>query len=141
MRTLSFMGICAFVASGLNFDVDRYLTNSPFKPVNVFRKGQIPAKENPDRQPRPDSGFVVLLSQDNEPNLFRQIQEALAFLLNRGKELDHLTELGVDNMLLDFGVQQDDRLQHSQYLPPELILALGAWKMGVVFSTIQVPRG
>ena len=29
-HTLSFMGICAFVASGLNFDVGRYLCKSPF---------------------------------------------------------------------------------------------------------------
>ena len=48
MLTLLFMGVCAFVASGLNFDVDRYLQGSPFKARNTFRKGQIPPKDNPE---------------------------------------------------------------------------------------------
>jgi hypothetical protein len=31
------MGVCAFVACGLSFDVDRYLETSPFKAKAVFR--------------------------------------------------------------------------------------------------------
>ena len=135
------MGVCAFVASGLNFDVDRYLRSSPFKPMSVFRKGEIPPRDNPQRKPRPDSGFVILLSQDQEPGLTRQIQDALAFIFNQEKELERLKEYGVDNMLMDFAVGAGGSLQQSQYLPPELILALGAWKMGLMFSAIQIPRG
>ena len=53
------MGVCVFVASGLDFDVDRYLAGSPFKAMMVFRKGDVPPENNPQRLPRPDSGFVV----------------------------------------------------------------------------------
>jgi len=38
IRTLSFMGFCVFVASGLNFDVDSYLKSSPFKAGLYFEK-------------------------------------------------------------------------------------------------------
>ena len=99
------MGVCAFVASGLNFDVDRYLKGSPFKAMSVFRKGQLPPKDNPQQQPRPDSGFVALLSQDREPNLSNQIKDGLEFLSNCEKELNRLKKCNVDNMLLDFGVE------------------------------------
>jgi hypothetical protein len=44
-------------------------------------------------------------------------------------------------MLLDFGVSVGDKLQQSEYLPPELIVAWGRFRMGVIFSAIQLPRG
>ena|ERR1017187_7022145 len=50
-------------------------------------------------------------------------------------------DFGVDNMLLDFGVSVGDKLQQSEYLPPELIVAWGRFRMGVIFSAIQLPRG
>ena len=135
------MGVCMFVASGLSFDVDRYLAGSPFKATSVFYKGRVPPKDNPERQARPDSGFVVLLSQDDEPGLTRQIQEAVQFLMKHEKELDHLKDDGVDSMLLDFGVQAGNKLQQSEYLPPELTVALGRFRMGLIFSVVQLPRG
>ena len=141
MRTLLFMGVCAFVASGLNFDVDRYLKGSPFKAISVFRKGQIPAKDNPERQPRPDSGFVVVVSEDQGADASQKYKEALTFLFQHEKELDRLKDVGVDNMLLDFGVAVGDKLQQSEYMPPEFIVALGRFGMGLVFTTIQLPRG
>ena len=104
------MGICVFVASGLSFDVDRYLKSSSFKPMSVFRKGQVPPKDNPEQQARPDSGFVVLLSEDQDLGLTRQIQEALVFLFKNEPELERLKKAGVDNMLLDFGVQVGDKI-------------------------------
>lgn len=135
------MGVCAFVASGLNFDVDRYLKGSPFKAISVFRKGQIPAKDNPERQPRPDSGFIAIVSENHEPDLSQQFKEALAFLLKHEKELGRLKDCGVDNMLLDFGFEVGDKIQQSGYLPPELIVALGRFGMGLIFSAVQIPRG
>jgi hypothetical protein len=75
------MSACVFVASGLNFDVDRYLRSSPFKAKTVFRKGEIPAKDNPDRQPRPDSGFVVIVSAADGHGLSAQVKAAVQFLI------------------------------------------------------------
>ena len=109
------MGVCAFVASGLNFDVDLNLKSCPFKAISVFRKGQIPPKDNPQRQPRPDSGFVMLVSEGPGDLSSQQIEEVLLFLFKSEKELDRLKNAGVDNMLLDFGVELTGQLQQSQY--------------------------
>ncbi len=135
------MGVCVFVASGLNFDVDRYLAASPFKAMTVFRKGDIPPKNNPERKPRPDSGFVVLISGDQQLDLHPQLREALGFLKEHEAEWKAVRGAGVDNMLLDLGVQVGDRVQQAQYLPPELIAAMGRLGMGLIFSVVQLPRG
>ena len=135
------MGVCVFVASGLNFDVDRYLASSPFEAMAVFRKGDIPPKNNPERKPRPDSGFVVLISGDQQLDLSQQLKEALAFLHRHEAELKAMRAAGVDNTLLDLSVQVGDKMQQAEYLPPELIAALGRLGMGLIFSVVQLPRG
>ena len=135
------MGVCVFVASGLSFDVDRYLVGSPFKAMAVFRKGDVPPKNNPEKNPRPDSGFVVLLSGDREPGIRHQLRESLAFLDQHEAELKAMRKVGVDNMLLDLGVEVGEKLQQAEYLPPELIGALGRLGMGLIFSVVQLPRG
>ena len=135
------MGVCVFVASGLSFDVDRYLVGSPFKAMAVFRKGDVPPKNNPEKNPRPDSGFVVLLSGDREPGIRHQLRESLAFLDQHEAELKAMRKVGVDNMLLDLGVEVGNELQQAEYLPPELIGALGRLGMGLIFSVVQLPRG
>ena len=135
------MGVCLFAASGLSFDVDRYLASSPFKPATVFRKGQIPPKENPERLSRPDSGFVVLVSETEDPGITSQIGPATEFLAKRVKEFRRLREFGADNMLLEFGTQMGNRMQQSDYLPPEFINALASLGLGLVFSVVRVPQG
>jgi hypothetical protein len=135
------MGVCVFVASGLNFDVDRYLAGSSFKAMTVFHKGDVPPKNNPERKARPDSGFVVLIGGDQELGLGQQLGEALAFLTAHESELKKVRQVGVDNMLLDLGVQVGDKMQQAEYIPPELIAALGRLGMGLIFSVVQLPRG
>jgi hypothetical protein len=135
------MSVCALVASGLNFDVDSYLPRSPFRVLSVFRKGQIPPKGNPQQQPRPDSGFTVLVGEDQAAELSIQVPAALRFLLKHEKELVRLRGLGVDNLLLDFGVEVGNELQQSHYLTPELMIALAKLKMGLMFSLVNLPRG
>jgi hypothetical protein len=135
------MGVCVFVASGLNFDVDSYLAACPFKAMAVFRKGDIPPKNNPERQPRPDSGFVVLISGDQQLDLSQQFKEALIFLNLHEAELKAIREVGVDNMLLDLSVQVSDKMKQAEYLPPELIITMARLGMGLIFSVVQLPRG
>jgi len=129
------MGACVFVASGLSFDVDRYLRTSPFRAVSVFRKGEIPGKE---LTTRPDSGFVVLVGESKE---LEQIPLALEFLVRHQRDFRTLRQVGVDNMLLDFGVERTGKLQESFYLPPELIARLGQLGFGLIFSSLQLPQG
>ena len=135
------MGACLFVARGLNFDVDRYLASSPFKAVRVYRKGDVPPKNNPEQQVRVDSGFAVVVSGDYEIGLSQQLKEALAFLDQHEAELQAMREVGVDDMRLDLGLEVGDKMQQVEYLPPELIERLGRLGMGVIFSVVQLPRG
>jgi hypothetical protein len=130
-----------FVASGLNFDVDGYLPKSPFKAVCVFRKGTVPPMDNPEHQPRPDSGFVVLVGQSQDPGLSHEVSEALKFLSKHEQEILRLRNHGVDNSLFDFGVERQGMMQEAKYLPPELIAALARFSMGLIFSTVQFPKG
>jgi len=129
------MGACVFVASGLRFDVDGYLRTSPFKPVSVFRKGEIPSKES---IARPDSGFVVLVC---EGPVIDQAQSALGFLSRHERDFQTMRQHGVDNLLFDFGVERIGKIQESHYLPPELIARMGQLGLGMIFSTVQLPRG
>lgn len=126
------MGSCVFVASGLNFDVDNYLRGQPFQVAKVFRKGGLP--------PRPDSGFVVQVSSDLEPGLSPQISSALRFLIENEERIIRMRECGVDNQLLDFGVPSQEVEQHAHYLPPELMVALGRFRMGLIFSVVDLRR-
>ena len=137
------MGTCMYVASGLNFDVDAYFPGSPFKDkiATVFRKGQIPTRDNPQQIARPDSGFVHMVSATQEPHLKCQIYPALKFLSKYEKEFARLKSMGVDNMLLDFGMEGQQTIERAQYLPPELIVALSRYHMGLIFSTIRIPSG
>jgi len=137
------MGTCMFVASGLNFDVDAYFPGSPFKDqiASVFRKGQIPTRDNPQKIAGPDSGFVHMVSASQEPHLKCQIHPALEFLSKYEKEFARLKGNGVDNMLLAFGMEGQQTIERAQYLPPELIVALSRYHMGLVFSTVRIPTG
>ena len=137
------MGTCMFVASGLNFDVDAYFPVSPFKGkiATMFRKGQIPTKDNPQKIPRPDSGFVHMVSATAEPHLNYQLGPALEFLALNEKEFERLKKLGVDNMLFDFGLEGQQTIERAQYLPPELITAMSRFHMGLIFSTVRIPSG
>ena len=129
------MGACVFVASGLRFDVDGYLRTSPFKPVSVFRKGEIPGKESTARS---DAGFVVVVG---EGAVAEQVESAMTFLSRHEPDFQTMRQHGVDNLLFDFGVERNGKIQESHYLPPELITRMGQLGLGLIFSTIQLPRG
>jgi len=134
------MATCLFVASGLDFAVDDYLRRSPFQPQTVFRKGTVP-RLDPNQTPRPDSGFAVVVADDREPTMELQHGMALEFLSRHKKELQHLQRIGVDNMLFDFGVERGHALQRSDYIHPELIQAMARLGMGLIISTVLIPKG
>jgi hypothetical protein len=129
------MGACVFVASGLRFDVDGYLRTSSLKPISAFRKGEIPSKES---SARPDSGFVIVVS---EGSVAEQVGSAMTFLSRHERDFQTMRQHGVDNLLLDFGVERTGKMQESHYLPPELIARMGQLGLGLIFSTVQLPRG
>ncbi len=136
------MGWCLFVASGLELRMDEFLRGSPFRPQTKYYKGDVPPKDNPQRLPRPDSGFVVLVSQDEKgDDISGQRQDAYNFLLGHEKEIRRAETFGADNFLLDFGLQSGQKMQTAVYLPPELIEVMSRLQMGLIFSVIQIGQG
>lgn len=135
------MGVAAFIATGLDFDVDGFLKRSPFKPASVFRKGDIPPKDNPTQQPRPDSGFVVVIQGNEQPAILPQVQAAYDFLGLHEQEICRARNMGADTMMLDFGVPHQAILQQSVFLQPPLIEEAGKLGLGIMFSVITWPQG
>ena len=127
------MGVCAFVASGANFDVDKHLRDTPFEVLFVFHKGDI-RPDAPEDGPRPDSGFAAVVSHDDLPHLHDQIGEAQDFLESHEKELDRLKALGAERMALDFRVAQTEAVH---CWTSELIAAMARWQMELVFSVVE----
>ena len=135
------MGVCTLVASGVNFDVDEYLRESPFEVLNVFHRGEaVPPLENPKARPLSDSGFVAVVSHDELLHLLDQAAEALDFLETHEEELRRLKGFGVDAMVLDFRIPQGMSTHPTHFLPPELIEAMGRLKMGLLFSLVDIMR-
>jgi hypothetical protein len=132
------MATCFFIASGSDFPVDEYLRRSPLKACSIFRKGTIPPMYNPKQIQRPDSGFVVVVGDDSEPGVLSQLGVAFDFLTRNDKELRHLRQVGVDNMLLDFTVMRNHTVDQAAYFPPELIQAMASLGMGMITSTVLV---
>ncbi len=130
------MGVCAFVASGVNFDVDGYLQATPFEVLCVFHKGDARPDE-PEDGPRPDSGFAAVVSHDDFPHLHDQVWEASDFLETHENELGRLKALGADHMALDFRVPQWEAPQPVHHWTSELIAAMARWQMELVFSVVE----
>lgn len=132
------MAVCVLVASGEEFDVDEYLRESPFEPQHVYHKGEVPVPDNPEQEPLTESGFVLLVGQEEYPQLMEQVRRALDYW---DEELHDLSTAGANNLLLDFGIAEDNLLQQPHYLPPELIAAMNRLEMGLVFSVVRQPKG
>jgi len=128
------MGACAFVASGVAFDVDAYVRDTPLEVLSVFHKGEVRPEAGPDTEPRPDSGFVAYVSEDDFPHLIDQVGDAVDFLEADQNEFERLQKLGADMMLLDFRVSQQHKEPKIHSVPPELVQAMSRFHMGFVFS-------
>lgn len=89
-------------------------------------------------EPLTESGFVLLLGEEDYPVLVEQAVRALDYW---DEDLHLLNDAGADKMLLNFGVSEQSILQHPQYLPPELILAMSRLEMGLVFSVVREQTG
>jgi hypothetical protein len=128
------MGVCAFVASGIDFDVDSYVRDTPLEVLGVFHKGEVRPDAGPETDPRQDSGFVAYVSEDDFPHLLDQFEEAVGFFEAHEQELVRLRGLGANTMLLDFRVTQQQKEPQVHPVPAQLVQAMSRLQMGFVFS-------
>ena len=135
------MGVCIFTASGPNFDVDGFLQGSSLKPFTVYDRGESPKAGNILFRPQDEPGFMVLVSHDDKPTFLEQTMAALDFIAANNIELERLRGSGAEKLLLNFGLAKYQIAKRAQYLPPELLLAMGRSRIGLVFAAVDLNRG
>jgi hypothetical protein len=134
------MGVCIFSASGLNFDVDGFLQGSSLKPFTVYHRGESPKAGNILFRPQEEPGFMVLVSHDDSPSFLEQTMAALDFIAANNSEFERLRSAGAEKLLLNFGLAQHQLAKRPQYLPPELLLAMGRSAIGLAFATVDLGK-
>lgn len=135
------MAVCVLNVSGLNFRVDEFLKSSRLKVASIYRKGEVPGSKNPNKIPRPDSGFVVLISNEENETTAETIERAAQFLNEFSDELKRCRDYGVDDVRIDFAHVRGRDVQESQYLPPEFLVLVGSLGIGLEATSIAIPTG
>ena len=81
---------------------------------------------------------MLLVSHDDKPKLVEQGLAALDFIAANNQEFEHLIEVGAEKLLLNFGLAKHQIAKRPQYLPPELLLAMGRSGIGLVFAVVDI---
>jgi hypothetical protein len=124
------MGGCVLRAWGDDFQPESFLNGSPLEPCNVFTKG---ARKS-EGCAWETSGLTVVVSEATD-DFAQQILDALAFLNSNASELRRLqTNVGLDGLSLDFGVNRKNGFLQSHLFPPELISLAAECSMALEVS-------
>src|SRR5260370_18525953 len=75
---------CVLRATGAKFDVDAFLSESPFRPATAYRKGQ--RRRPASRGTQTASGFNVVVTDTDDPPE-KQIEYARTFLRDQQCEI------------------------------------------------------
>ncbi|WP_424949979.1 hypothetical protein [Deinococcus sp.] len=117
--------------NGVGFDVDEYLRRSQLLPLRVWREGEPRTVRS---KPSLTSGFSAEVSDADFSNLDSQIQEAAEFLVQQHPALTLLaSSLGVQDVVLDFGIEDRDVLAQADVFPHGCSLA-GSLNIGLMVS-------
>lgn len=119
--------------------MDSYLSQVELAEVLILvrRKGT----RRFERQKNPDtiSGFNLRVSEAEFSDLNQQQSDALAFLQKYERELKLLAAFPrVEDVVLDFGVEDRDVAAQADYFPPDLLCRMGLLNIGLVIS--RYPR-
>ncbi len=122
-----------FRVSGKLFDVDRFLQLVHFKPNHIWRVRETP------QQTLEWSGFVLTASEAEFDNIGQQIEDVIAFLHQHEANLALLATFpGVDERLLDLGIEDRDVAHQADYFPAELLRLAGNLNINLIIS--RYPR-
>jgi hypothetical protein len=128
------MGWCLLAASGLSFEVEVFLNTSNLKPRVVYHKGELAATEG---QPRPDTGFVLTISQDEGEDFQFHLKEAQRFLNVNESELERIRQFGAEDLRMVFSYSMLNRYVHTECLPPKLVALIGRLLMGIEITCFK----
>ena len=115
---------CVLRAYGQEFDVDRFLADSPWRPNPVYRRGEKEVRLR-STEPHECSGFVLRIADsDTLGEAFAsQAAAVLKFLEENRAECERLKGFpGIEGRVLDFAVPLlDDQPMRSHHIPVELV--------------------
>ena len=123
---------CVLRAFGANFDVNKFLAESSLQPITVSHRGE---KQSSKSRAVPTSGFHSDVSGADFANLQRQITDAVHFVEQNHGELARLVDFpGVQNVSVDFGIEERDVAAQCERFPPNLLRILGSLGMWLDFT-------
>jgi hypothetical protein len=127
---------CVLRARGSSFAVDEFLAASTLQPITVFHRGE---KQSPQSRPMTASGFHTDVSVADFSNLQSQIADAVRFVEQNRGELARLVGFpGVEDVSVDFGIEERDVAAQSERFPPDLLKTLGS--LGICLEFTLYPR-
>jgi len=98
--------MCVLRASGIEFEVDRFLRKTPFTPCAVFRRGTS-RSQNSSGPINKISGFNLVISNAPRDDLPAQVAEAEQFLAEHTREIRRLVRFpGLEGVGLDFAIHR-----------------------------------
>jgi len=124
---------CVLRARGANFDVDLFLKGFLLEPSIVYHRGKprFPNSSCPDEV----SGMNVSVSTCEFSDLTGQVDDAIRFVSNNDQELQRLRDFpGLEEMELDFPVEERDVAVQSDAFPAQMLSLLGSLRIGLVVS-------
>ena len=130
---------CIFTAKETNFEVDQYLERSGLVASWVWHKGEPRSARVSASDILETSGLSVVLSEAEFLNPEQQLRDATEFLDRFAEALKLLAEFqGVQDAVLDFGIEDRDTGAQADYFPPRLLQLAGTLNVGLVVS--RYPR-
>jgi hypothetical protein len=130
---------CVLRASGSNFDVDEFLKTSTFDVLTLFRRGEVQSPTSSVTRKSAYSGMNVSVSAREFSELRGQIDDAVEFCSENGRELKRLREVpGLEKMDIDFPIEDRDVVFQRDAFPHQLLLLLGELGIGLIISRLPM---
>jgi hypothetical protein len=130
---------CVLRASGSNFDVDEFLKTSTFDVLTLFRRGEVQSPTSSVTRKSEYSGMNVSVSAREFSELRGQIDDAVEFCSENGRELKRLREFpGLEKMDIDFPIEDRDVVFQRDAFPHQLLLLLGELGIGLIISRLPM---
>jgi hypothetical protein len=130
---------CVLHASGEQFAVDAFLTDSSLTPYVVRHRGDaIRSVARPGR--RYEESSLSLDASSADGDLETECADVLQFLRTHASELARLAQFpGVTDIRLDFAYYRRKTFLQCDYLPPELLFLAGSLRIGIELSLYPAP--
>jgi len=130
---------CILRASGKEFDVDLYTKGRDIEFTQIYRKGEpcLP-RTKPDGPKNQFSGIGIEVSGADFNQMKLQLEHAQDFLAKNSELITELASFhGVENVVLDFGIETKEPFFSSYTFPAQL--ALQAAKLGISLCISTYP--